>query len=130
VPTDADIYATKSWAKDALLQPESRAAFRKILHQGWVDAIRMLHPGEPMYTFWDYMRNRWQRDAGLRIDHLLLNAEAASQLVAAGVDRHVRGNENASDHAPAWIELQASPIRARRRPRRQGGAKRRSGRAQ
>jgi exodeoxyribonuclease III len=124
VPTERDIYATKSWAKDALLQPESRAAFRKILDQGWLDAIRMLHPDEPIYTFWDYMRNRWQRDAGLRIDHLLLNSEAARRLVAAGVDRHVRGNANASDHAPAWIELQARPIRTRKRPRRQAGAKR------
>jgi exodeoxyribonuclease-3 len=128
VPTDRDIYATRSWAKDALLQPESRAAFRKILDQGWVDAIRTLHPGEPMYTFWDYMRNRWQRDAGLRIDHLLLNAEAASRLAAAGVDRRVRGNENASDHAPAWIELRQSITR--KRPRPQAAPKRLSGSAQ
>ena len=91
VPTERDIYPTKSWAKDALVQPESRAAFRRILEQGWVDAIRTLHPDAPMYTFWDYMRNRWARDAGLRLDHLLLSAEAAKRLADAGVDRDVRG---------------------------------------
>jgi exodeoxyribonuclease III len=112
VPTDQDIYATKSWARDALVQPESRAAFRKILDQGWLDAIRTLHPDEPMYTFWDYMRNRWQRDAGLRLDHLLLNAELTPRLVDAGVDREVRGKENASDHAPAWIVLRQAGSRA------------------
>jgi exodeoxyribonuclease-3 len=105
VPTDRDIYPTTSYAKDALLQPESRALFRGILDQGWVDAIRALHPDVPMYTFWDYMRNRWQRDAGLRIDHLLLSAQAAKRLLAAGIDRKIRGNEGASDHAPAWVEL-------------------------
>jgi exodeoxyribonuclease-3 len=105
VPTDRDIYPTKSWARDALLQPESRAAFRRLLAQGWTDAVRALHPDAPMYTFWDYKRNRWARDAGLRIDHLLLNPAAARRLKAAGVDRHIRGEEGASDHAPAWIVL-------------------------
>ena len=105
VPTDRDIYPTTSYAKDALLQPETRALFRGILDQGWVDAIRALHPDVQMYTFWDYMRNRWQRDAGLRIDHLLLSAQAAKRLLAAGIDRKIRGNEGASDHAPAWVEL-------------------------
>jgi exodeoxyribonuclease III len=105
VPTDRDIYPTTSYAKDALLQPESRALFQRILAQGWLDAIRALHPDAPMYTFWDYMRNRWPRDAGLRIDHLLLSAQAAKRLLAAGVDRKIRGKEGASDHAPAWIEL-------------------------
>lgn len=105
VPTDLDIYPTKSWAKDALLQPESRAAFARLLDQGWIDAIRTLHPFEPMYTFWDYKRNRWQRDAGLRLDHLLLSPSLAGRLVAAGVDREVRGQVGASDHAPAWIVL-------------------------
>jgi exodeoxyribonuclease-3 len=105
VPTDRDIYPTTSYAKDALLQPESRGLVRGILDQGWVDAIRVLHPDAPMYTFWDYMRNRWQRDAGLRIDHLLLSAQAAKRLLAAGIDRKIRGNEGASDHAPAWVEL-------------------------
>jgi exodeoxyribonuclease III len=105
VPTDRDIYPTTSYAKDALLQPESRALFRGIVGQGWVDAIRVLHPDVPMYTFWDYMRNRWQRDAGLRIDHLLLSAQAAKRLLAAGIDREIRGKEGASDHAPAWVML-------------------------
>jgi exodeoxyribonuclease III len=105
VPTDRDIYPTKSWANDALLQPESRAAFRRLLDQGWIDAIRALHPSEPMYTFWDYKRDRWRRDAGLRLDHLLLSAPLAARLAEAGVDRNVRGREGASDHAPAWITL-------------------------
>jgi exodeoxyribonuclease III len=107
VPTDApsDIYNTRSWLKDALLQPQSREAFQKLLQQGWVDSIARKHPGEPMYTFWDYFRNRWQRNAGLRIDHLLLNPPAARRLKAAGVDREMRGLEKASDHAPAWLML-------------------------
>jgi DNA polymerase I len=105
VPTDRDIYPTTSYAKDALLQPQSRALFRRLLDQGWIDAIRARYPDAPMYTFWDYMRNRWPRDAGLRIDHLLLSAQAAQRLVDAGIDRQVRGRENASDHAPAWVLL-------------------------
>jgi len=105
VPTDQDIYPTKSWAKDALLQPASRAAFQRLLEQGWTDAIRTLHPEEPMYTFWDYKRDRWRRDAGLRLDHLLLSAPLVGRLAEAGVDRDVRGEEGASDHAPAWIVL-------------------------
>ncbi len=103
VPTDADIYATRSWDDDALLQPESRTAYRRLVAQGWTDAIRVQHPDEPMYTFWDYMRNRWARDAGLRIDHLLVSDLLAARLVASGVDREVRGRPGASDHAPAWI---------------------------
>jgi exodeoxyribonuclease III len=105
VPTDRDIYPTKSWAKDALLQPESRAAYAHILAQGWVDAIRTLHPNEPMYTFWDYKLQRWERDAGLRLDHILLSPSLVDRLRAGGVDRGVRGEEDASDHAPVWIEL-------------------------
>jgi exodeoxyribonuclease-3 len=105
VPTDFDICPTQSWANDALLQPESRAAFRRLLEQGWTDAIRALHPSAPMYTFWHYMRNRWERNAGLRIDHLLLSPPLASRLADAGVDRPVRGQVDASDHAPAWIML-------------------------
>ncbi|MEW6706791.1 MAG: exodeoxyribonuclease III [Pseudomonadota bacterium] len=107
VPTDGvgDIYNAKSWQADALLQPESRAAWRKLLAQGWTDAIGTLHAGEPVYTFWDYFRKRWERDAGLRIDHLLLNAPAAARLQAAGVDKAVRGREKPSDHAPAWVLL-------------------------
>ena len=105
VPTDRDIYPTRSWAKDALLQPESRAAFQRLLDQGWTDAIRALHPSQPMYTFWDYKWDRWRRNAGLRLDHLLLSAPLVGRLVEAGVDRDVRGEEGASDHAPAWIML-------------------------
>jgi exodeoxyribonuclease-3 len=117
VPTDRDIYPTKSYAKDALLQPESRARVARLLGQGWRDAIRTLHPDEPSYTYWSYLRNRWPRDAGLRIDHLLLSEEAAKRLVAAGVDRAVRGADNASDHAPVWIELRDA---SRSSPRRLG----------
>jgi exodeoxyribonuclease III len=105
VPTDEDIYNPRSWRKDALLQPESRDAYARLLSQGWIDAIRHLHPEERIYTFWDYFRQNWQRNAGLRIDHLLLNAELAPALAEAGVDRWVRGEEGASDHAPTWIRL-------------------------
>jgi exodeoxyribonuclease-3 len=113
VPTDADIYNPKSWRKDALLQPATRAAFFELLSQGWTDALRELHPDEPIYTFWDYFRNHWPRDAGLRIDHLLLSPSLRPRLVAAGVDRWVRGQTGASDHAPVWIELGDAPPRAR-----------------
>ncbi|MBI2770975.1 MAG: exodeoxyribonuclease III [Burkholderiales bacterium] len=108
VPTDFDIYNPKSWRKDALLQPESRECYQRLLAQGWTDSIRHLHPEEPAYTFWDYFRQHWQRNAGLRIDHLLLNAELAPALVGAGVDAWVRGQEGASDHAPAWVDLMLS----------------------
>jgi len=109
VPTDTDIYPTKSYANNALVQPEPRALFRRILDQGWIDAIRTMHPDAPMYTFWDYRRKRWERDAGLRIDHLLLNPKAAKRLADAGIDREVRGVEGASDHAPAWVVLRDTP---------------------
>ena len=108
VPTERDIYPTKSYDKDALVQPQSRAAFARLLKQGWTDAIRALHPDERIYTFWDYMRNRWPRDAGLRLDHILLSPDLAARLKASGVDRAVRGKPNASDHAPAWVELGAA----------------------
>jgi exodeoxyribonuclease-3 len=101
VPTDFDIYNPKSWKKDALLQPEARRSYEKLLQQGWVDALRARYPEERIYTFWDYFRQHWPRDAGLRIDHLLLNAKIT--LLDAGVDRWVRGQEHASDHAPAWV---------------------------
>src|SRR6516165_10551131 len=101
----------------SLLQPESRALFRRILDQGWVDAIRALHPDAPMYTFWDYMRNRWPRDAGLRIDHLLLSAQAAERLVGAGVDREIRAKPGASDHAPAWVVLRDDAKARRNSPK-------------
>lgn len=105
IPTDEDVYKPERWKDDALMQPESRAAFKAIVDQGWTDAIRKLHPKERIYTFWDYWRNAYQRDAGIRIDHLLLSSEAAGRLQAAGVDRDVRGRENASDHAPTWVVL-------------------------
>jgi exodeoxyribonuclease-3 len=104
-PTTLDIYPTKSWDKDALIQPKSRAAFQALMKQGWTDAIRTLHPSTPMFTFWDYKRNRWPRDAGLRLDHLLVSPVLAPRLNKAGVDHLVRGEEGASDHAPAWITL-------------------------
>jgi exodeoxyribonuclease-3 len=105
VPTPFDIYPTKSWKNDALVQPQSRAAFKRILEQGWTDSIRALHPDQPMYTFWHYLRHRWERDAGLRLDHLLLSPALSGKLVDAGVERSVRGEVGASDHAPAWIAL-------------------------
>jgi exodeoxyribonuclease-3 len=113
VPTPADIYATTSYDHDALVQPASRAAYRVLLEQGWTDAIRALHPTETIYTFWDYMRKRWERNAGLRIDHLLVNAELEARLMDANVDRRVRGEPGASDHAPAWIEVRARAPRKR-----------------
>ena len=105
VPTAADIYPTRSYDDNALVQPEPRARFRALLDQGWIDAIRARYPSERIYTFWDYLRKRWERDAGLRLDHLLLSPALAGRLVDAGVDRDVRGRTGASDHAPAWIEV-------------------------
>jgi exodeoxyribonuclease III len=106
VPTDHDIYsATGSWKSDALLQPAPRESFRRLLSQGWIDAIRTVHPRAVIYTFWDYLREAWRRDAGLRIDHILLSTALASRLSDAGVDKAVRGVEGASDHAPVWAVL-------------------------
>lgn len=107
VPTDGvgDIYSPASWKNDALLQPETRAAYQRLLKQGWTDALHHLHPGEPIYTYWDFFRNRFARDAGLRIDHLLLNPPAATRLKSAGVDKAVRARERPSDHAPTWVVL-------------------------
>lgn len=105
MPTDLDVYKPERWVDDALFRPETRAAFDKLVKQGWVDALRKLHPDERIFTFWDYFRNAWLRNAGLRIDHFLLNPVVARRLVAAGVDREVRGWEKTSDHAPVWIEL-------------------------
>ena len=107
VPTDADIYAVRSWRENALLQPEPRAAFARLLNQGWIDTVRTLHPSEPMYTFWDYKRDAWKRDAGMRIDHLLASPTLAPRVATAGVDRAVRGCDNASDHAPVWVALES-----------------------
>ena len=105
IPTELDVYKPERWVKDALFLPETREAYRQLVAQGWTDALRTLHPGERIYTFWDYFRNAFARDAGLRIDHLLLSPQVAGRLVAAGVDRTERGREKASDHAPVWIEL-------------------------
>jgi exodeoxyribonuclease-3 len=105
VPTDADVYDAKSWRKDALLQPETRDAYQRLLAQGWIDAIRERHPEDRIYTFWDFFRNHWGRNAGLRIDHLLLSKELGLRLVDANVDRWVRGEPKPSDHAPTWVEL-------------------------
>lgn len=120
VPADLDIYPTKSWDKDALVQPESRGAYAHILAQGWVDAVRRLHPTDPMYTFWDYTRKRWERNAGLRLDHILLSPSLVDRLRAASVDRATRGREDASDHAPVWIELREAS-KVRRGPQRPKG---------
>jgi exodeoxyribonuclease III len=105
MPTDLDVYKPERWVDDALFRPEVRTAFHRLVAQGWTDALRKLHPGERIYTFWDYFRNAYGRDAGLRIDHLLLSPQLAPRLVAAGVDRDVRGWEKANDHAPTWIDL-------------------------
>jgi exodeoxyribonuclease III len=105
VPTDFDIYNPRSWKKDALLQPESRECYQRLLGQGWTDALRHLHPDEAIFTFWDYFRQHWERNSGLRIDHLLLNPVLAQRLESAGVDTWVRGQPHASDHAPTWVRL-------------------------
>jgi exodeoxyribonuclease III len=105
IPTERDVYKPERWVDDALFRVETREAFTRLVAQGWTDALRVLHPQETIYTFWDYFRNAYGRDAGLRIDHLLLNPTALPRLTAAGVDRHVRGWERASDHAPTWVDL-------------------------
>ena len=109
MPTEIDVYKPERWLDDALFRPEVRGAYASLVKQGWTDALRNLHPGERIYTFWDYFRNAFERNAGLRIDHLLLSPSVAKRLVAAGVDRPVRGWEKSSDHAPVWIELKNAP---------------------
>jgi exodeoxyribonuclease-3 len=105
VPAVQDIYPTRSLDRNALIQPESRHAFARLLSQGWTDSLRRLQPEGPLWTFWDYKRERWPADKGMRLDHLLLAPGLAARLTGGGVDKWVRGEENASDHAPAWIEL-------------------------
>jgi exodeoxyribonuclease III len=105
IPTERDVYKPERWVNDALFRIETRTAFARLTSQGWTDALRKIHPDATIFTFWDYFRNAYERDAGLRIDHLLLNPVAAGRLANAGVDRNVRGWERASDHAPTWIEL-------------------------
>jgi exodeoxyribonuclease III len=107
IPTERDVYKPERWVDDALFRVEVREAFARLTQQGWTDAIRVLHPDAQIYTFWDYFRNAYGRDAGLRIDHLLLNPAVVDRLVSAGVDRNVRGWEKASDHAPTWVEVRA-----------------------
>ena len=105
MPTELDVYKPERWVEDALFRPETRAAFKKLVDQGWTDAIRTLYPDQKIYTFYDYFRNAYARDAGLRIDHFLLSPDLKSKLKKAAVDRHVRGWEKTSDHCPVWIEL-------------------------
>ncbi|MBA2328059.1 MAG: exodeoxyribonuclease III [Flavisolibacter sp.] len=105
MPTELDVYKPERWLKDALFRPEVRSAFHQLVAQGWTDAIRKFYPDEVIYTFWDYFRKAYDRNAGLRIDHFLLSPQIEKQLTAAGVDRDVRGWEKSSDHAPVWIEL-------------------------
>jgi exodeoxyribonuclease III len=105
IPTELDVYKPERWLKDALFRPEVRSAFVRLAESGWTDALRKLHPGVRINTFWDYFRDAYARDAGLRIDHLLLSPSIAPRLKAAGVDREVRGWEKASDHAPTWVEI-------------------------
>ena len=117
MPTDLDVYAPERWVDDALFRPEVRDAYRRLVAQGWTDALRALHPDERIYTFWKYFRNAFARDAGLRIDHLLLSPSLVGRLVAAGVERDVRARDHASDHAPVWIELAEAKSRSSRRRR-------------
>ncbi|MBB3058946.1 exodeoxyribonuclease III [Mucilaginibacter gotjawali] len=105
MPTELDVYKPEKWVDDALFRPETRAAFKKLVDLGWTDAVRKLYPNDKIYTFWDYFRNAYGRDAGLRIDHFLLTPDLAERLTGAGVNRDVRGWEKSSDHAPVWIEL-------------------------
>jgi exodeoxyribonuclease-3 len=118
IPTELDAYKPERWVDDALFFPESRAAYAKLLSQGWTDAVRHLYPEESIYTFWDYFRNAWARNAGIRIDHLLLNRPATEMLADAGVEREVRGWEKTSDHAPVWIRLAE-----KRKPKRKSDSK-------
>ena len=105
IPTDQDVYKPERWAKDALYSPEAKAKFAELVGQGWADALRTLHPDEPIYTFWHYSRNSFQRDAGIRIDHFLLSPPLVPRLKAANVDRTPRGGEKTSDHAPVWVDI-------------------------
>jgi exodeoxyribonuclease-3 len=126
VPTDFDIYNPRSWLKNALLQPESRACYQRLLAQGWLDAIRQRFPKEQVFTFWDYFRDHWARNAGLRLDHILLSPGLAPKLVDAGVDTWARDLPNASDHAPAWVTLdlqQPAPPSEKKRPARKSATK-------
>jgi exodeoxyribonuclease-3 len=115
VPTEADIWPGHHEQANALLQPETRAAYQRLLDQGWTDALRTLQPARPLWTFWGYLRHRWPNDKGMRLDHLLLSPDLAAGLRRAGVDRDVRGCDGASDHAPTWIEIATTTRRPSRR---------------
>jgi exodeoxyribonuclease-3 len=119
MPTDLDVYKPERWLDDALFAPEARAAYSRLLAQGWTDALRTLHPDEHIYTFWDYFRNAFGRNAGLRIDHMLLSPALADRLVDAQVDVAVRGWDKSSDHAPVWVELSDGRKSSRRSGQRQ-----------
>ncbi len=110
IPTDLDVYKPERWVTDALFRPESRAAFERLMSQGWTDALRAMYPDQVVYTFWDYFRNAFGRDAGIRIDHLLLSPALAPALRGAGVDRFQRAKEKPSDHAPTWVELDMDAV--------------------
>lgn len=105
IPTDLDVYKPERWLDDALFQPEVKKAYQELLEQGWTDALRKMHPTEKIYTFWDYFRNAYARDAGIRIDHILLSPKLDKKLIACGVGKNVRGWEKSSDHAPVWVEF-------------------------
>lgn len=105
IPTELDAKKPENWVHNALFFPESREAYRQLVDQGWIDSLRHLYPQRPIYTFWQYFRESYERDAGIRIDHILLSPNLSDRLDGGGVDRHVRGWDNASDHAPTWIEL-------------------------
>jgi exodeoxyribonuclease-3 len=115
MPTELDVYKPERWLDDALFRVEVREAYTELVGQGWTDAIRELHPGERIYTFWDYFRNAFGRDAGLRLDHFLLSPDVAARLVRAEVDKHVRSWEHTSDQAPTWIELSDKAVKRRKR---------------
>lgn len=110
IPTELDVYKPERWVDDALFRPESRAAFERLMAQGWTDSLRALYPDQVIYTFWDYFRNAFGRDAGIRIDHLLLSPALAPALRAAGVDKFQRAKEKPSDHAPTWVELDMAAV--------------------
>lgn len=110
IPTERDVYKPERWVDDALFRPETRAAFERLIDQGWLDSLRAIHPDETIYTFWDYFRNAFGRDAGIRIDHLLLSPKLQPALKDAGVDKFVRGREKPSDHAPTWVELDLAKV--------------------
>jgi exodeoxyribonuclease-3 len=107
IPEDDDVWSVKAMADDALMQPESRAAYSRLLADGWVDAVRTHNPRGGVWTYWDYQAGAWQRDHGFRIDHILLSPECADRLEAVGVDKTYRGREKASDHTPVWVRLSA-----------------------